>query len=70
MPIIKTENLEFSYNFNSRFENKVIKNINISDEKTKLRIMELGLTVGSKVLVKHKSVLKNILLLMQETLIL
>lgn len=41
----------------------VIKNINITDEKTKLRLMELGLSIGAKVLVKHKSILKNTLLL-------
>lgn len=32
----------------------VIKNIDL-DEKTKLRLMELGLTVGAKILIKHKS---------------
>jgi len=42
--------------------NLIVKNIKTNDAD-KLRLMELGLVVGMKVLVKHKSVLKNNLLI-------
>lgn len=42
--------------------NLIIKNITAS-EKDKLRLMELGLNVGTNLLVKHKSILKNNLLI-------
>ena len=41
--------------------NLIIKNIS-TNEKDKLRLMELGLIVGTNILVKHKSILKNNLL--------
>ncbi len=41
----------------------VIKSVDIKDEKTKIRLMELGLIEGSVVLVNRKSVLKKTLLL-------
>ena len=44
----------------------VVKEINISDEKTKIRILELGLMSGVKVQVKHKSLLKKTLLIVFE----
>lgn len=40
----------------------VIKNIN-SNSKNKLRLQELGLVDGTKVLIKHKSILKNTMLI-------
>ncbi len=40
----------------------VIKSVNISDFETKIRLMELGLTFGTKIKVKHKSGLKKTLL--------
>lgn len=43
--------------------NCVIKSINIQDEKTKIRLMELGLIEGSVVQVYRKSVLKKTLLI-------
>ena len=43
--------------------NCVIKELNIEDEKTKIRLMELGLIVGSKIEVKHKSIFKKTLLI-------
>lgn len=42
--------------------NCVVKNINISDELTKIRIMELGIVCNTKIMVKHKSMLKKTLL--------
>ncbi len=42
--------------------NLIIKNIS-ANEKDKLRLMELGLIVGTNILVKHKSILKNNLLI-------
>ena len=43
--------------------NCVVKEINIEDEKMKIRLMELGLTKGCVVSVNKKSVLKETLLL-------
>ena len=43
--------------------NCVIKEIKIQDEKTKIRLMELGLIEGSFVKVYKKSVLKKTLLI-------
>ena len=40
----------------------IIKQVNIEDYNTKLRILELGLVKGEKVVVKSKSVLKHTLL--------
>lgn len=42
--------------------NLVVKNIK-AQELDKLRLMELGLNVGTKILIKHKSILKNNLLI-------
>lgn len=42
--------------------NCLIKSINLQDEKTKIRLMELGLITGTKILVKNKSILKKTLL--------
>ena len=42
--------------------NCIIKSINLQDEKTKIRLMELGLITGTKILVKNKSILKKTLL--------
>lgn len=42
--------------------NLIIKNINI-EERDKLRLMELGLIPGTKILVKHKSIMKKNLLI-------
>ena len=41
----------------------VIKSIDIADEKTKIRLMELGLIQGANIVVKNKSVLKKTLLI-------
>ena len=43
--------------------NCIIKSVNIEDEKTKIRLMELGLIVGAHVQVIKKSVLKKTLLI-------
>ncbi len=40
----------------------VVKEINIADEKTKIRLMELGLILGTKLRVENKSVLKQTML--------
>lgn len=40
----------------------IIKEINIDNYQTKIRLMELGLNVGTRVIVKHKSLLKKTLL--------
>ncbi len=40
----------------------VVKEINIIDKKIKFRLMELGLNVGTKILVKNRSVMKRTLL--------
>lgn len=40
----------------------VLKNINL-DKQSKLRLMELGLLVGTKILIKHKSLNKKSLLI-------
>ncbi len=40
-----------------------VQEINILDEPTKIRLMELGLTLGSVVSVVKKSALKNTLLI-------
>ncbi len=41
----------------------VVKEINIQDKPTKLRLMELGLNVNTKIKVKNKSILKKTLLI-------
>ncbi len=41
----------------------MIKQININDEKTKIRLMELGLILGCKLRVGNKSMLKQTLLI-------
>jgi len=41
----------------------VIQSVNIKNEKIKLRLMELGLNVGVKVIVKSKSLMKKTLLI-------
>lgn len=41
----------------------VIKSVGVKDEKTKIRLMELGLIEGSIVQVNRKSVLKKTLLI-------
>ncbi len=43
--------------------NCVVKEINIEDKVTKLRLMELGLNVNTKIKVKNKSILKKTLLI-------
>ena len=43
--------------------NCVVKEVNIKDEKTKVRLMELGLTKGCLVRVNRKSILKETLLI-------
>lgn len=40
----------------------LVKEINIADEKTKIRLMELGIVLNTKILVKNKSVFKKTLL--------
>lgn len=40
----------------------VVKEIKIADEKTKIRLMELGLILGTKLRVENKSALKQTLL--------
>ena len=40
----------------------VVKDIIADDEKTSLRLMELGVLVGSKIIVKNKSSFKKTLL--------
>lgn len=40
----------------------VVKEIKIEDEKTKIRLMELGLILGTKLRVENKSALKQTLL--------
>ncbi len=40
----------------------VVKEINIIDKKIKFRLMELGLNVGTKILVKNRSIMKRTLL--------
>lgn len=40
----------------------IIKQLEIEDEKLKIRLMELGLTFGTKLMVKNKSVCKKTLL--------
>ena len=41
----------------------VIKSVNVKDEKTKIRLMELGLIKGCVVKINKKSVLKKTLLI-------
>jgi len=41
----------------------IIKEINIEDEKTKIRLMELGLIAGTRVRVKTKSIFKKTILI-------
>lgn len=43
--------------------NCIIKSINIEDEKTKTRLMELGIVEGGSIIVKNKSSLKKTLLI-------
>ena len=43
--------------------NCVVKAVNIKDEKTKIRLMELGLIEGTIVKVNRRSVLKKTLLI-------
>ena len=40
----------------------VVKEINIIDRKIKIRLMELGLNVGTKILVKNRSVMNRTML--------
>ena len=40
----------------------VVKEINIIDRKIKIRLMELGLNVGTKILVKNRNVMKRTML--------
>ena len=42
--------------------NCVVRQVNILDEQTKIRIMELGINASTKIMVKHKSLLKKTLL--------
>ena len=42
--------------------NCVVKSVNILDELTKIRIMELGIIRNVNIIVKHKSLLKKTLL--------
>lgn len=42
--------------------NCVIKKINVKDEKTKFRLMELGLVIGTNIKVIKRSVFKKTLL--------
>jgi Fe2+ transport system protein FeoA len=37
----------------------VVKKVNVKDEKTCLRLMELGILEGTIIVVKHKSVFKR-----------
>ena len=41
----------------------LVKSINILDEQTKFRILELGVNVNTKILVKHKSVFNKTFLI-------
>ena len=41
--------------------NCVVKSVNIVDELTKIRVMELGIVSGVKIMLKHKSILKKLL---------
>ena len=41
----------------------VVTNVNILDDLTKIRIMELGVVINTKILVKHKSIFKKTLLI-------
>ena len=40
----------------------VIKEINIADTKIKIRLMELGLIIVTKIVVKNKSIMKKTML--------
>ena len=42
--------------------NCIVKEVNILDEKTKIRVMELGVVPGVTICVKHKSISKKTLL--------
>lgn len=42
--------------------NCIVESVNIADEKTKIRLLELGLVKGSRVVVKKISILKKTLL--------
>lgn len=41
----------------------VVKSVNIQNEKTKIRLMELGIVEGCEIVVSRKSVLKKTLLI-------
>lgn len=41
----------------------VVKSLSLTDTETKIRLMELGITPGTKIKVKHKSGLKKTLLI-------
>ncbi len=41
----------------------IVKEINIVDTKTKIRLMELGLNIGTKIMVKNRSVMKKTMLI-------
>lgn len=41
----------------------VVKSVEVKDQSTQIRLMELGLTAGTKIVVKHKSVLKKTMLI-------
>lgn len=43
--------------------NCIIKTIEVEDEKTKIRLMELGLVQGATIRVKNKSIFKKTLLI-------
>ena len=42
--------------------NCIVKEVNILDKPTKIRIMELGIIEDVKIIVKHKSLLKKTLI--------
>lgn len=41
----------------------IIKEINILDMKIKIRLMELGLNIGTKIIVKNRSIMKRTMLI-------
>ncbi|MBR6778855.1 MAG: ferrous iron transport protein A [Clostridia bacterium] len=43
--------------------NCIIKAVEVEDEKTKIRLMELGLIVGTRLVVKYKSIMKKTLII-------
>ena len=44
-------------------KNCIVKEINVLDESTKIRLMELGLIECAKIIVRHKSFFKKTLLI-------